>query len=93
MDLFRLEEFRSIIPATVGMFIIGLLSTAYKGAIINLGKWVWKHCTTTVVLSSSNWAFYVLMNAFEQHNTIIQLRLKQYRRLCLICLQVNSFLV
>ncbi len=74
MDLFRLEEFRSIIPATVGMFIIGLLSTAYKGAIINLGKWVWKHCTTTVVLSSSNWAFYVLMNAFEQHNTIIQLR-------------------
>jgi len=56
------------------MFIIGLFSTALKQIPIGIGRFIWKHITTTIVLTSSNWGFYTLMQLFSDQNIYCQLR-------------------
>jgi chaperone BCS1 len=57
------------------MFAVGLFSTALKQIPIGIGRFIWKHITTTIVLSSSNWGFYTLMQLFSDQDIYSQLRI------------------
>jgi multidrug transporter EmrE-like cation transporter len=53
----------TILITVISMFVVGLFSTALKQIPVGIGRFIWKHITTTIVLTSSNWGFYTLMQA------------------------------
>jgi chaperone BCS1 len=65
---------QTILITVISMFVVGLFSTALKQIPIGIGRFIWKHITTTIVLTSSNWGFYTLMQLFSDQNIYSQLR-------------------
>jgi hypothetical protein len=69
------QSFQTILITVISMFVVGLFSTALKQIPIGIGKFIWKHITTTVFLTSSNWGFYTLMQLFSDEDIYSQLRI------------------
>jgi len=64
----------TILITVISMFVVGLFSTALKQIPIGIGRFIWKHITTTIVITSSNWGFYTLMQLFSDQNIYNKLR-------------------
>jgi len=69
------SSLNAILFMVISMFVVGLFSTALKQIPLGIGRFIWKHITTTIVLTSSNWAFYTLMQSFSDQNVYNQLRI------------------